>query len=397
MVNKQKIAANKALVKKKAKQVAKRKSVSKSISSRMADFGAVATVNTAPVAIGNSVRGAATGTVATPNGVIAYGRDFMFTPIGTGTIQTWTMVGGTPISPVAFADSTVRQYLQMYQKYRWKRLTAHYITSSPTSATGDVMFYHGKNRDSVFLNQTSSFLLPFVISDPDTVIGPQWTNHSAQLHLEGSWKSTDYGMGPQINDYADGELFLLSKTASTDSPGYILFDYIIEFSELQISPRLLSLPLPRAQYKQLNLGATTAAVVDATTTMRIGVVGNGIDASASAWPTGATAGDVYKVIIDLTNSGSGAWTNVTTATLFTELIGGGSSQTDLVPSDGMTLYGVYDANQLMTLYPTVAAAMAAGNITGSIRYGVTATVTWSLQCWISLVGSLNTLNLIPNY
>lgn len=363
-------------------------------SRQMTEFGPVATVNTAPVAIGNSVRGATNGVKPTPTGVVAYGRDFMFTPIGTGSIATWITVGGTPISPVAFADSNVRQYMQMYQKYRWRRLAVHYITSSPTSATGDVMFYYGKNRDSVYLNQTSSFLLPFVISDPDTVIGPQWTNHSTELHVTGSWKSTDYGMGPQINDYSDGELFLLSKTVSTDSPGYVLFDYIIEFRELQISPRLLSLPLPRAQYRQANIGITATAVTDNSTAVRIGVLGNGLDGSASAWPTGVTPGDIYKFHIDLTNSASGSWTVVTPATLFTAGYGSSPTPTDVTPVDGMTLYGVFDQGGLLTVYPSIVNAYA---FSGPFRYGVTGTIAFNIQVWMSLVGSVNTLNLVPNY
>ena len=234
--------------------------VSKMAKAPNANFGAVATVNTAPVAIGNSVRGSKSVVRASSEGVVVSGRDFAFTPVGTSTVATWTICGGTPLCPAAFGDTAIRQYMQMYQKFKWRRLIAHYITSSPTSSTGDVMFYRQKNRNSVFLNQTSSQLLPFVMSDEDTIIGPQWTNHSCDLSITPEWRSTDYGMNSDLNEYAAGDLFLLSKTNSTDSPGYVIFDYVIEFRDLQISPRLLTLPIPRIQWYQTNLGITATAV-----------------------------------------------------------------------------------------------------------------------------------------
>lgn len=365
------------------------------VQSRVPRMGPVATISTAPVAIGNSVRGAKSFSQRTANGVVASGRDFMFTPIGTGAVTTWTSTGGTPLCPVAFGDSTIRQYLQMYQKYRWRKCVVHYITSSPTSSTGDVMFYHAKNRDSVFLNQTSSFLLPMVISDPDTVIGPQWTNHSADLQLQGTWKSTDYGMTDSLNEYADGEVFLLSKTVTTDSPGYVLFDYVIEFAEVQISPRLLSLPLPRAQYWNMQIGVTGLAVTAGVTQFGAGPKGLSISGSASSLPPGATQGDIYKIILDVTNSVPSSWTNITPGTLFNLNNGtGGVGRSGIVVSDGLTCYGVVDSTSSLYLFPNSSSAYTGGD---AITFNATATVSYQLQIWISLVGSLNSTNLLPNF
>ncbi len=159
------------------------------------NFGPVSSITTAPVAIGNSVRGATKSIMKTTNGVRVRGRDFMFSPIGTGTIVTWTLCGGTPLTPAAFADSVIANYQRMYMKFRFHSVVVHYITSSPTSANGDVMFYYSKDRSSVFLNQTSNQLLPFVFTDQNTVLGPQWTNHSAKFLVSGGWKLTDYGTG----------------------------------------------------------------------------------------------------------------------------------------------------------------------------------------------------------
>lgn len=354
-------------------------------------FGAVTSIQTAPVAIGNSIKGAQSQVVQSKSGVTVKSRDFMFSAKGSGAVQTWTLVGGTPITPAVFVDSTLRNYMQMYQKYRWKSLAVHYITSSPTTANGDVMFYHQKNRESVFLNQTSTQLLPFVLNDDDTVIGPQWTNHSVQLHITGKWKSTDYGMTPELEMYADGDLFLLSKTTTTDSPGYVLFDYEVEFQELQISPRLLSLPLPRAQWYQSNIGINAATLsVGNTTNLYFGVTGNDISGTASTAPPGIANGDVYKVIVDLSNAI--AMVNVTATTLFRVAEVSGFNPVSL--QDGTTLYAVYNG----TNFIFYANATGAFTLANPLVSGVSnAAVTAGLQVWLSLIGTVGNTNFNPNF
>lgn len=353
-------------------------------------FGAVTSIQTAPVAIGNSIKGAQSQVVQSKNGVTVKSRDFMFSAKGSGAVQTWTVVGGTPITPAVFVDSTLRNYMQMYQKYRWKSLAVHYITSSPTTANGDIMFYHQKNRESVFLNQTSTQLLPFVLNDDDTVIGPQWTNHSVQLHIAGKWKSTDYGMTPELEMYADGDLFLLSKTSTTDSPGYVLFDYEVEFQELQISPRLLSLPLPRAQWYQSNIAITGAALTTGQVTNLLFVVnGNDISGTASTAPPGVANGDIYKVIIDLSNAA--AMVNATPSTLLR--INEVNGFNTISVQDGTTLYALYNGAAFI-LYPNATAAFTgAGNLVSNL----TGSITASFQVWLSLIGTVGNTNFNPNF
>jgi hypothetical protein len=254
------------------------------------------------------------------------------------------------------------------------------------------MFYHQKNRNSVFLNQTSSQLLPFVMSDSDTVIGPQWTNHSAELTINSSWKSTDYGMSSSVDDYAEGDIFLLSKTSTTDSPGYVIIDFIVDFAELQISPRLLSLPLPRAQWNQMNLGLTTTAVTT-TTAISIATVGNGISGSASVLPTGCSNGDIYKLIIDLTNSTSGSWVNGTPANPVRVSEPGGAN-VGVTIVDGTTLYAIYNGTSFI-LYPNAETAFVGGG--DYLTYGAASTISFNYQVWLSLIGTMSATNLNPNF
>lgn len=359
-------------------------------------MGAVTTMNSAPMAIGNSVRGVINHITPTKDGIRVRGRDFMFLPIGSGSITNWVQVGGTPLTPVAFADSVVANHTRNYAKFKFRNVVAHYITASPTSATGDIVFYYSNNREAVFLNLTSSNLLGVIMSNPSTVLGPQWLNHSAALHITGDWKSTDYGMYPDPADFADGELFLLSKTTTTSSPGYVIFDYDLEFAELQIQPRMLTFPIPRIQYWQLNIGQTASPAVDGVTTMVDAVAlakGNNISGSSSTFPTSAATGDIYKVIFNITNSVAGGWVNCTTANLF-KLQDAGQNIAITV-SDGFTCYAVY-ANTGLVFFQNVSSAYAAAKAS-AFAFGVTANITWNIQCDISLIGTLATSSNIPNF
>jgi hypothetical protein len=360
-------------------------------------FGPVTSISTAPVAIGNSIRGSGSVVKNIAGGVSITGRDFMFPAKASSSISTWCLVGGTPIAPAAFSDSYIRSFLQLYQKFRVRKLIAHYITSSSTSSTGDVLFYFQKNRDSVFLSQTSTQLLPFVMSDKNTVLGPQWSNHSTMLDVKGTWKSTDYGMEPLLDAYSEGELFLLSKTATTDSPGYVIFDYVIDFCEMNVSPRLLSLPISRIQWTNTNLQLTFATTVG-TSRLIWSVAGNGIDGNASVKPTGAVVGDVYKVIIDVTNSAAPTNSSGTVATFtnFVEFVvtGRGGGATYVLPLiDGTTLYAAYDG----TAFEFFESLDGAASGSGYALAAISGTNTINLQCWLSYVTSIGTINLNPNF
>lgn len=354
-------------------------------------FGPVSSITTAPVAIGNSVKGSSKKLTRTANGVRIRGRDFMFAPIGTGSVVTWTACGGSPLTPAAFADSVIANYQRMYMKFKFHSFVAHYITSSPTSANGDVLFYYSKDRTSVFLNQTSSQLLPFVLTDENTVLGPQWTNHSANFKVTGDWKLTDYGMHDGVEEYADGELFLLSKTTTTDSPGYVIFDYDIEFAQESFQPRLLTFPIPRIQWNQLNVGLVTTAVTKDSTNVVVGLIGNNISGAASAFPTGFTMGDIYKVIVDVTNSTPGSWVNCTPSNLYDYE---NFSSNPLNIQDGSTIYAVANDATHLQFYASPTGAFATNEF---FRYGVSATITYNLQIWISYIGCIAANANNPDY
>jgi len=378
---------------KNAKRVARK---ARSTASR---FGPVSTINTAPVAIGNSVRGSKPTVTNTAGGARVTGRDFAFALKGTAAaITNWELIGGMPITPAVLPSSVLRNYCQMFANFKVNRLAVHYITSSPTSQAGDILFYYERDRKAPAPDYTNSSFLPFVLSDPLTIIGPQWTNHTLVVDPVRDWRSTLYGMNADLNEDACGSVFLFSKTNAVNSPGYVMIDYDISFKEMSVNPRAGTLPIARGQWNNFTIGSSANAVTQGVTGFNgTGTVirGNDLSNTTAALPTGATNGDIYKCIACATASTTNnTWTNATLANL---LVYGNDVDTAVAIDDGFTFYiKIYDTTvgaggQSIGLYSTLESAIATRSSSNDFVYGTTATVTWALIVNASLVYNTTTL------
>jgi hypothetical protein len=329
---------------------------------------AITRINTAPVAIGNSMKGARANVIHQSDGSVRLvGRDYALTCYSSGTVNGWLLVGAFPLTPACFSSSVIRAYVQIYNKFKFNEICCHYITSSPTSSNGDVLLYWSKNRTDPIVNWTSSTFLPFAMSDPNAVLGPQWTNHSMCIKPSGPTRTLDPGMNIDIDYQAQGEFLIFSKTSSTESAGYVLFDYDITLSELSVNPRAGLLPNPNLIYQAAQLIWPTTALTAGTTinNLSTGTFGSGgttlstLDSTASL-----SAGDVMKVVVDLTNTNAGAWTvsagaTPTASTLFNYIVNAATEGMTL--TDGMTLYMTHGGTTSYRLYPTLVDALASNN------------------------------------
>ncbi len=357
-------------------------------------FGAVSRISTAPVAIGNSMTGFDTKTITTRDGVKVIGRDFGFTAISTGTVTNWCLAGGLPTNPFCYTSSVLQNCARMYNRYKPRRLVFHYITSSATSQTGDVMFYLRKNEGSTMPQPTASTFLNYVLSDSNTVIGPQWTNHTATFDTNNCpWMSTDYGATSDLGTYNQYDLFLYSKTSASNSPGYIVVDYEFEFKEISIGPRsgnLAEIAGAKAIWQPVNFTVTAALTTDSSTFYGSfsGTTGVG---STTITPPSTNQGDVWEFILDVTNSSFGSQTAANAArAIVGNGLTSGTGQTQLVTlTDGMVLYAV-DTGVNVVLYFTKDAAFAS---TSPAVAGSTATYNTSLRGFCRLVGSVRPLDL----
>lgn len=368
--------------------MAKKRSVNK-VAKRTrpkSSFGPVSTINTAPVSVGNSVRGSQPRVTHTTTGARVIGRDFAFSLSATGSAVTnWELIGGMPLTPSVLPSSILRNYCQMFSKFQVNSFAVHYITSSPTSQAGDVLFYYEKDRLAPMCDYTNSSFLPYVLSDPNTLIGPQWTNHSMITRPTKDWKSTLYGNQTDINEDSDGTIFFFSKTNAANSPGYLLIDYDISFRELSVNPRAGTLPIARGQSSFICWNDTAAVRVAGDAFNPTGQTsGKTIANVTSAVPTGAAAGDIYKTVLQITASTqvNAAWTNVTTANLMRY-----ADNTTIALDDGFTCYVRYDGSSF-TFYSTLENAVTQ---TQPLEVGVTATISYNLCGELQLVRNVDAL------
>lgn len=352
-------------------------------------FGPVSTINTAPVSVGNSVRGSAPRVTQTTDGARVVGRDFAFALSGTAsTVTGWELIGGMPITPAVLPSSVLRNYCQMFNKFKVNSVTVHYITSSPTSQAGDIMFYFEKDRLAPMVDYSNSSFLPYVLSDPHTVIGPQWTNHSMVIKPARDWKSTLYGSLDDINEDAEGTIFFFSKTNAANSPGYLLIDYDIQFRELSVNPRAGTLPIARGQSTFVCFNSTASLTAGSSIDWNI-TTGKTINNVTSAAPTGAIPGDIYKCVLQVTASQqvNAAWTGTPAITTANMLQYGGSDRA-LTLDDGITFYVHYVATT-WRLYPTLEAAVTRTDILEAQTSSTTPTI--NLCAEIQLVRNVTDL------
>lgn len=349
-----------------------------------AGFGPISTINTAPVSVGNSVRGSSPRVTQTTDGARVVGRDFAFALGSTAaTVTGWELIGGMPITPAVLPSSILRNYCQMFNKFKVNSIAFHYITSSPTSQAGDVMFYYEKDRFSPMMDYSNSSFLPFVLSDPNTVIGPQWTNHSIVLRPTRDWKSTLFGNQTDLNEDAEGIQYFFSKTNAANSPGYILIDYDLSFRELSVSPRAGTLPVARGQTNLICLSQTSTTT---TANSAAAWVWNSLKTVAnitSAPPTGAIPGDIYKCVLQITSSQIvNTWAGSVTPTV-SNMLQYGASNRLLTLDDGFTVYLGYNVSASLAMYPTLEAAVTN---TDTIEWQQTLTaVSFGLCASIQLV------------
>jgi len=358
---------------------------------KMATFGPVATIDTAPVAIGNSVKGSAPVVVPIEDGVRIQGRDFFCNLAATAaSITTWTMVGGAPLIPHALVSSLLKSYAGIYAHFVVHGMAFHYITACPSSVQGDVMFYVGKSLGDPCVNFSSANFMSVVLSDHCTVFGPLWQNHTASYFPPEEVYPTDILNDEDLTHRGPGELIMFTKSTTDQVPGYVLMDYDISFVGMQVNVRALTFPISRMKYSQVALTISSTAVTAGVTRAAFGVAGLSLDGTTTAGPpSGASGGDVYKCIINVTAAGL---TNVTAANLLNLQV---VNNTTIVTqsyavADGYTFYAVYYTTNSLLLYPTYQDACEQVNF---FFLGVTATISVNLPSFISLVGSVGTVGL----
>lgn len=377
-------------------------------SSSHAVFGPVSSITTAPVSMGNSVCGSAPVVHQVQGGVRVMGRDFMFPVASVNNVKTdWVMVGGCPLIPHSFVASVMRSYASIYAEFIVHGMTFHFVTAMPTNAVGDVMFYVNKDRGAALLDTTNTNFMSVVLSDPNTVLGPLWHNHSATYKPVFTTYPTSIFNDESLRSQGPGELFLYMKTSQSStlgSPGYVLVDFDISFKTLQTNPRELTFPLTRLKYNQYGLNTPVGNPAAGAPVIVLGN-GNKIDGFPTSGglysDTAAQQGDIYKVVM---MPDYGTYINLTSSN-FLAAQNGITQTTSLLTlvniDDGFTCFGVLiggpgDAGlAAMVLYPSFQAAKSQSRV---LVYATNFTAAaFNIPSWLSLVGSVDSALFQANY
>jgi hypothetical protein len=307
------------------------------------------------------------------------------------SITGWTMVGGAPLTPACMVTSTLKHYANAYSEFMIMGLSFHYITTSATSQQGSVMFYINKDRIGPGLNTSSANFMPMVLSDHNTIIAPLWKNSTCSFIPEPDWLTTVQGLSDDLRHQAPGELYAYTKTSAIDSPGYVLIDYDICFRNMQNNPRSLTLPVARMKYTQVRFTMATARTAGDQFYFNNVTTGTLLDGvTNSALPSGTSGGDIFKCVLDISNS---SITVPTMATIFKQAIVIDADA--ITPVDGFTCYAMYDdVSGRFWVYPTYAAAISNGN---PYEAASTATYNGYMYAYISLVASTSNAFLQSNF
>lgn len=337
----------------------------------MSPFSGVSQVSAAPVSIGNTIRSTALTVRRTGDGVVAIGRDFVQVVGGTtNSFTNWTLQGGMALSPMALNASSLRGYFQSHQQYRFIKLCAHYVTSSPTSTSGDIMIMYHANHGGPKVDHTSNNFMAYALSTASTVLGPQWTNHSVDIHTKSNWLGTDVLNAEDVEHQADGELLVYTKNTTNvniaDAPGYLLLDYEVEFKSLMTNPRIAS--IPSGVFKWF----PTAAFINATATagdpVRIDVnTASTYNGLAGTVPPNTSQGTIFQMVLDFQSASFGILTPASLTTLFAinqaRNAAGTVTGSMVYPvATGTTLYTVFRGATLMDVYPSYPAVFAGNSL-----------------------------------
>lgn len=347
-------------------------------------FGPVATIDTAPVSIGNTFSGAKPIVIPMSDGVRIKGRDFLVNVANTAsTITGWTLVGGAPITPGCMISGALKGYNNSYAKYMINAVAFHYITACTTSDAGSIMVYIGKERSDPALNTSNANFLPVVLSDPHTIISPVWKNCSAVYAPNPVWYPTDTLSSDGLHEQCPGEFFIYTRIPSVDIPGYVIMDYDITFTQMQVNVKSLTFPIARMKYTNVCMTTTlTTASQAATYTINLGTLLDGTTTSAA--PLGAALGDVYKIIYDKDSS---TFSTALESSYKVNIGIGGTSSAYVytAAADGFTMYGVLTTVDQMVLYSNYAGAIAGAD---TLLWTSASSNPSAIQVWMSLVGSV---------
>jgi hypothetical protein len=269
-----------------------------------------------------------------------------------------------PIHPAYFIGGVMGNMARTYEKFRYKSLVFHFISRQPTSATGEIILSTTSTLLEPAEDALNANFLARAMSRGNATLGPLWQNHSIAFDVDDQWRLVDAFINSDVDDNVLGELQAYTQSAVKDVAGYILMDYVLEFSTTMYQPHSTAIPIP------LGVGATYTCVDSSATPTS----NNSVQLTNSAL-TGQGTGTIYRAILNFSSStlgtsgtaanafkvGTAKWTNVATIA---------SNSTDNITLiDGMQFY-LAVADTSLYVYASLEEAIE-GNSSGAFFYQTT--------------------------
>jgi hypothetical protein len=268
-------------------------------------------VSNPPVSIGTTIRASKPTTIATRNGIVVRGREFLCQVFETSNAN-FQLSASAPLHPAFYVASTMGQLSRAYQKYRFRRLAIHFVTRQPTSVSGEIALVYASQITEPAENGASGNFLPRVMTRGDAILGPLWQNHSIEIPCDDRYRLIDPFVSPDIATHIFGEVQCYTQSGVTDAAGYLLIDYELELNTTMFAPHSTQLPIssgPGAQYTLVDSSTTPTALnsvqlTNSTNTeFSIGTVFKAyINADESTVATGTTLANSWQTTVQFATS-----------------------------------------------------------------------------------------------
>lgn len=258
------------------------------------------TVSPAPVSLGTTVTASTPTTRTIKNGVNLTGREFVCA-VFEADHSNWQAASIAPVHPAFYPGSTIGNVARNYQFYRFKKLIVHFVTRQPTSVTGEIVLCYAKNVLDPAIDGSLSTFIPRVMTMGNAILGPLWQNHSMIVDVDSKFRLVDCFNAGTFADNVNGEIQAYTLSGVTDTAGYLLWDYEIEFTDTMFTPHSSAIPVSTGPGTQYSLGmvATAANTAAICTNGTIAAFNNGtifkfvIDVDQSTVGTGATISNLF--------------------------------------------------------------------------------------------------------
>jgi len=339
-----------------------------------------------PVSTGEVVRGAAIVERSIRGGVKVMGREVLGVTRAAATPAAFTLVGAFVATPLAYPGSRMGIMAKTYAKYNVRKWNVRVITSSPTTADGQILTYFHHNRHDPVVNWTSTGFITTVLSARNAVVGPKWSDSFLAVKPTPRVLECSFPLGDGHFDLGAGDVFIFTR-ASTSHSFIVMAEYDIDFTEPQITSRVNLVPFARAQWFYTARNNIYNWTKDTTIAdlFAPGGSGKGVDGTASGDNApGAQVGDIYRFVVDVDNSQfvTTTGTTLTPNNVWDHQVPDNGA---FSLSNGTTLYCVFMGSGQYRWFPTLATARTFNN---PFRAGLTGTGNLTIVGWSCLVDSL---------